>query len=131
MQGHSVLPNFTVLQNVILPHTFFKRDDDPSDKAFSLLEQVGLRPLAFQYPSSLSGGELRRVSIARALLTSPKLLIADEPTGDLDEETASEIMELFSAIVKKGTALLMVTHDLDAANYANRLYTMKSGSFSD
>ena len=130
MQGHNVLSNFTVLQNVLLPHGFFKRGDDPTDRAFFLLEQVGLRPLAFQYPSSLSGGELRRVSVARALLMSPKLLIADEPTGDLDEETASEIVKLFSAIVKKGTALLMATHDKEAALYADRLYTMKSGRLS-
>jgi putative ABC transport system ATP-binding protein len=131
MQGHSILPNFTVLQNVILPHIFFRRDDDPTDEALSLLEQVGLRPLASQYPSSLSGGELRRVSIARALLMSPKLLIADEPTGDLDEETASDIMKLFSAIVKKGTSVLMVTHDSDATVYADRLCAMKSGNLSE
>ncbi|MDR2178993.1 MAG: ABC transporter ATP-binding protein [Synergistaceae bacterium] len=127
MQGHNVLSNFTVLQNVILPHVFFKRDDDPADRALSLLEQVGLRPLASQYPSSLSGGELHRVSIARALFMSPKLLIADEPTGDLDEETVAEIIELFAAIVKNGTSVLMVTHNSDAANYADRIYTMKSG----
>jgi putative ABC transport system ATP-binding protein len=131
MQGHNVLSNFTVLQNVLLPHVFFKRGDDPTERALSLLEQVGLRPLASQYPSSLSGGELHRVSIARALLMSPGLLIADEPTGDLDEETVSEIIELFAAIVKDGTAVLMVTHNSDAANYADRLYTMKSGKFSE
>jgi putative ABC transport system ATP-binding protein len=130
MQGHSVLPNFTVLQNVILPHVFFKRGGDPADRALSLLERTGIRPLADRYPSSLSGGELRRVSIARALIMSPGLLIADEPTGDLDEETASEIMKLFSAVARKGTAVLMVTHDPDAASCADRLYTMKAGKLS-
>ncbi|MDR1616106.1 MAG: ABC transporter ATP-binding protein [Syntrophomonadaceae bacterium] len=129
MQGHGVLPNFTVLQNVILPYVLPKHDDSLIEKALSILEQVGIRPLASRYPSGLSGGELRRVTIARALLMSPRLLIADEPTGDLDEETASEIMRLFAAIVKNGAAILMVTHDTDAINYADRVYTMKAGRF--
>ena len=130
MQGNGVLPNFTVLQNTLLPHVLAGRGGDIIETAMLLLEKVGLAPLAAQYPSCLSGGELRRVSIARALLSSPRLLIADEPTSDLDEETASEIMELFSAITEKGTAVLMVTHDTDAANYTNRLYTMKAGKLS-
>jgi putative ABC transport system ATP-binding protein len=129
MQGHNILSNFTVLQNVLLPQVFSGHGRDLTDRALSLLEQVGLRHLASQYPSNLSGGELHRVSIARALLMSPGLLIADEPTGDLDEETVSEIIGIFAAIVKEGTAVLMVTHNSDAAKYADRLYTMKSGEF--
>ncbi|MDR0647747.1 MAG: ABC transporter ATP-binding protein [Synergistaceae bacterium] len=126
MQGQTVLPNFTVLQNTLIPHVLADRGD-AAEAAMSLLEQVGLAHLAGQYPSSLSGGELRRVSIARALLSSPVLLIADEPTGDLDEETAGEIMRIFTSVSKKGTAVLMVTHDMNSAAFGTRSYRMASG----
>jgi putative ABC transport system ATP-binding protein len=131
MQGQSVLPNLTVLQNVMLPVTLFRRTDIPYEKVFVLLERVGLFHLASQYPASLSGGEIRRVAIARALLISPKLLIADEPTGDLDEETVREIMELFASVVKEGAAVLMATHDLNTIGYSGRLITMKAGRIEE
>lgn len=130
MQGQSVLPNLTVLQNVLLPFTFFRKDSGSDQKARELLEQAGLLPLIDQYPASLSGGEMRRVSIVRALLASPKLLIADEPTGDLDEATTKEIMELFQSAAKKGTAVLMVTHDISTTHYAERFFTMKNGKLT-
>lgn len=129
MQGQSVLPNLTVLQNVLLPYTFFRREYDQS-KALALLEQCGLLPVAGQYPSSLSGGEMRRVAIVRALLLSPKLLIADEPTGDLDEKTTQKIIELFQSIAKEGTAVLMVTHDQNIFCSAGRLLTMADGKIA-
>jgi putative ABC transport system ATP-binding protein len=88
---------------------------------------MGISHLAGQYPSHLSGGELRRVSIARSLFNSPELLIADEPTGNLDSETAAGIMRLFASISKNGTSILMVTHDRDAEGYCGRSYTMRSG----
>lgn len=131
MQGQSVLPNLTVLQNVMLPFTLFKRDDDPHKKVLALLDRVGLLHLASQYPPSLSGGEMRRVSIVRALLTSPRLLIADEPTGNLDEETTQEVMELFASFVKEGTAVLMVTHDMNTTRYGERLIAMKAGEMEE
>ena len=130
MQGQSVLPNLTVLQNVLLPYTFFRREYDQS-KALALLERTGLLPLAGQYPSSLSGGEMRRVAIVRALLLSPKLLIADEPTGDLDERTTQKIIELFKSIAKEGTAVLMVTHDQNIFCSAGRLLTMAAGKIAE
>jgi putative ABC transport system ATP-binding protein len=74
---------------------------------------------------------MRRVSIARALLSSPSLLIADEPTGDLDEETTREIMELFASAAKEGTAVLMVTHDMSTTRYGERLLTMKAGKIEE
>ncbi len=129
MQGQSVLPNLTVLQNVLLPFVFSRRSCG-REKALSLLEKAGLLPLAAQYPQDLSGGEMRRVSIVRALLPSPELLIADEPTGDLDAETTEEILDLFRAATKEGTAVLMVTHDRDAARFAGRLLTMQAGRLS-
>ncbi|MCI1956509.1 MAG: ABC transporter ATP-binding protein [Oscillospiraceae bacterium] len=130
MQGQSVLPNLTVLQNVLLPFTFFRRDGGSDQKALGLLDRAGLLPLAEQYPASLSGGEMRRVAIVRALLASPLLLIADEPTGDLDETTTREIMELFESAAKGGTAVLMVTHDKSTTRYAGRCFTMRSGKLT-
>jgi putative ABC transport system ATP-binding protein len=88
---------------------------------------VEIPHLARQYPPSLSGGEIRRVSIARALFNSPELLIADEPTSDLDDETTLGIMRLFESVVEAGTSVLMVTHDSNAASFGNRRYVMNSG----
>jgi putative ABC transport system ATP-binding protein len=130
MQGQNVLPNFTVLQNVVLPYYFDERNGNPSEKAGELLERMGIAPLAAQYPSELSGGELRRVAIARALLNDPGVLIADEPTGDLDPDTAGAIMKLFAGIAQKGTAIVLVTHDADTAVYGNRRYGMSGGVLS-
>ncbi|MDR1943888.1 MAG: ABC transporter ATP-binding protein [Synergistaceae bacterium] len=128
MQGMCVLPNFTVLQNVTIPHFFNKLHSNPEGRALFLLEQAGIPHLAQQYPSSLSGGELRRVSIARALFNSPELLIADEPTSDLDDETTSFIMRLFESITRDGASILIVTHDSDAAARRCRRYSMESGA---
>lgn len=126
-QGYSALSNLTILDNVQLPFFFFKRKGNATEKAMKLLEQVGILHLAKAYPNQLSGGELRRVSIARALINDPVLMIADEPTGDLDSQTTSEIMELFSEISQKGTAILMVTHELETVDYCNSVYVMNSG----
>jgi putative ABC transport system ATP-binding protein len=131
MQGHCVLPNFTVLQNVMIPHYFNSVTAHPEGRAVTLLEKTGIDHLASQYPASLSGGELRRVSIARALFGSPYLLIADEPTGDLDAETTAEIMELFASIKKEGTSILMVTHESDLLRETDRRYAMESGRLSE
>jgi putative ABC transport system ATP-binding protein len=131
MQGRSILPNLTVKQNVLLPAFLDKNEFDVSGRAVLLLEQVGIPHLAAQYPSRLSGGELRRVAIARALLNDPDLLIADEPASDLDAETAAELMELFASLARKGLSILMVTHDGDAEGLCGRSYTMKSGVLTD
>jgi putative ABC transport system ATP-binding protein len=130
LQGHCVLPNFTVLQNVLIPHYFNNSSTHPEGRASLLLEKTGIAHLASQYPASLSGGELRRVSIARALFGAPRLLLADEPTGDLDAETTEEIMELFSSIRREGTSILMVTHELDLLRDMDRCYVMVSGRLS-
>ncbi|SHH74682.1 putative ABC transport system ATP-binding protein [Sporobacter termitidis DSM 10068] len=130
-QGHSVLANLTVLDNVRLPFYFFKRAGGAEEKALSLLGQVGIPHLAPSYPKELSGGELRRVSIARALINDPGILIADEPTSDLDTQTTAEIMGLFRRISGSGTAVLMVTHELDTVDYGNRVLTMASGRLTE
>jgi putative ABC transport system ATP-binding protein len=127
-QGQSLLSNFTVFDNVCIPWFLFKREGDVEGRAFILLEKVGISHLAASYPRELSGGEMRRVSIARALVNEPALLIADEPTSDLDAETTAEIMGLFSRIAKEGTAVLIVTHELDTLNYGDRTYSMDAGN---
>ena len=127
-QGQSLLSNFTVMENVCIPCYLFPREGDPYERALALLEETGISHLADSYPKELSGGELRRAAIARALVNSPSLLIADEPTSDLDTETTAEIMNLFSIIARNGTAVLVVTHELDTLSYGNRTYSMNSGN---
>lgn len=126
-QGHTTLSNLTVLDNVRLPFFFFHHEGDATKKAMSLLTKVGIPHLAQSYPKQLSGGELRRVSIARALINNPTLLLADEPTSDLDAQTTIDILKLFQAIAQNGTSILMVTHELDTIDYGNLVYRMDSG----
>ena len=134
-QGHSLLANFTVLENVCLPWFLFKRETPPGqplpeERAFELLEKTGITHLAASYPKELSGGEMRRVAIARSLINNPALLVADEPTGDLDGETTAEIMELLCAIARTGTAVLIVTHELDTLSWGNKTYSMDAGNLT-
>jgi putative ABC transport system ATP-binding protein len=129
-QGQSLLSNFTVFDNVCIPWFLFKRQGDVEGRAFILLEKVGISRLAASYPKELSGGEMRRVSIARSLINEPRLLIADEPTGDLDAETTTEIMKLFSRIAGEGTAVLIVTHELDTLDYGDKTYSMDGGNLT-
>lgn len=126
-QGLSVLSYLTVLDNVRLPFCLAKRKDNGIERAMNLLEEMRIQNLAERYPAQLSGGELRRVAITRALVNNPEILIADEPTGDLDEETTKEVMKLFSEVHCKGVTILMVTHEYDITNYGNRLLMMSSG----
>lgn len=130
-QGAGALSTLTVFDNVRLPFYLSKRQGDASGRASFLLDAVGISALAGLPPSRLSGGELRRVLIARALMNEPDVLIADEPTSDLDIETTKEIMELFARIHKNGTTILMVTHELDTLEYGNRIMTMASGKLTE
>lgn len=126
-QGQSVLPNLTVLDNIRLPFYFFTRQGDAKRQAEELLAQVGIAHLADSYPSRLSGGELRRVAIARALMNNPSVLLADEPTSDLDAENTGGIISLFRRIADRGTAILLVTHDLDTTRCSDAIYRMEAG----
>jgi len=129
-QGQSLLSNYTVLENVCLPWFLSKRSGTPAKRAFSLLEKTGISALCESFPKELSGGELRRVAIARSLINSPSLLIADEPTNDLDSETTEEVMKLLGEIAGEGTAVLIVTHELDTLSYGNKTYVMNNGNLS-
>ncbi|MGM9638618.1 MAG: ABC transporter ATP-binding protein [Butyricicoccaceae bacterium] len=129
-QGQTVLGNLTVLDNVRLPFYFGARTGPSSDRARALLEQVGIGHLAGSLPRELSGGELRRVSIARAMMCSHDLLVLDEPTGDLDPRTTEEIVTLLRGIARDGTAVLMVTHELDTVGCGDRVLEMDCGKLS-
>ncbi|MDL2284176.1 ABC transporter ATP-binding protein [Oxalobacter sp. OttesenSCG-928-P03] len=131
-QGASLLPNFSVLDNVRLPYYLSgKKEDDATGRAHYLLEEVGLLHLADAYPAELSGGETRRVAIARALINAPQILIADEPTSDLDVVSIQGVMDLLVRIHQRGTALLLVTHELDTAAFSQRVALMRSGRVSE
>ena len=127
-QSLGTLPNLNVLENVSLPYYLFKRDESAYEKAAMLLDLMGILHLKDDFPKNLSGGELKRVLIARSMINSPKLLILDEPTSDLDKNTTMEIMDLLKKINSKGTALIIVTHELDILKYGNTLYQMEDGS---
>ena len=123
-------PSLTARENVTLPLEILG-DRNPGAKADALLERVGLTPRARHYPHQLSGGEQQRVAIARALSTAPRLLFADEPTGNLDEATAEEVESLiFSLIAEQGLTAVVVTHNRDLARRCSRILTLHLGRFN-
>lgn len=130
-QHAAMLRNLTALENVVLPWYLSDRETesgaDPYGRGRYLLEQLGIRELENAYPRELSGGELRRVSIARALMNEPALLIADEPTADLDADSTAAVMRLLRRINDQGVTLLVVTHELETLSYGKRIYTMAAG----
>jgi putative ABC transport system ATP-binding protein len=126
-QEHSLLSNFTVRDNVTLPFYFYRRSGSPDERADYMMEQTGIAHLARSYPAQLSGGEQRRVSIARSLINEPDLIVADEPTGDLDPQTTEEILDIFSRVSDTGAAVILVTHDADVKGRGNRRLVMESG----
>ncbi len=130
-QGQSILSNFTVIDNVRLPFYLSKRKGDPTDRAISLLKQLGISHLAYSYPKELSGGELKRVAIARSLINSPDILVADEPTESLDLQTTRETMELFASLSEEGISVLVVTHEPEISAYCKRTLLMKDGKLSE
>ena len=131
-QGQTALHSFNVLENILLPYTIYgeKTSQAERDYALSLLDRLGIADLKDVMPSELSGGELRRVCIARALVKEPDVILADEPTGDLDEENTDIILSLFREYAKSGKSILMVTHEKEIDSYADHLYHMKGGVLS-
>lgn len=126
-QGHTALLSLTVLENVILQAILYHKDAPPEESAKELLEKVGIGNLANAKPNELSGGELRRMAIARAMLLHPGILLADEPTAGLDNENTLAVLSLLRIAADDGAAVLLVTHENEAAQYADQVYTMDGG----
>lgn len=126
-QGHTALRSLTVLENVILPVRLYEPERDAAKQAQTLLQEVGIGELAQANPAELSGGELRRMAIARALIQNPPVLLADEPTGDLDDENTELVLRLLRKAADAGTAVLLVTHESAAEPYADEVYAMNAG----
>ena len=127
-QQFNLLKRTSVLENVLLPTTYRARPDDEA-RALNAIKQVGLEKYIDNYTNQLSGGQMQRVAIARALMMNPSILLADEPTGNLDHKTAHEIMNFFTAINKQGTTIVLITHEDDIAAYATRRYVLHDGLF--
>lgn len=128
-QQYNLIPSMTAFQNVMLPLEFLEYNDaDASEKARKILEIVGLKDKMHHLPTQLSGGEQQRVSIARSLVADPEIILADEPTGNLDSKTGTEIIQIFEKLWKEeGKTIIMVTHDLKLAKYAHTLIELKDG----
>lgn len=130
-QSLGTLPTLNVLDNVRLPYFFKKREGDGIERARMLLDMCGILDLEDDFCKNLSGGELKRVLVARALMNEPKILIADEPTSDLDSKTTIEIMNMLKEINEKGTTIIIVTHDNDLLKYGSRLIEMTDGKLNE
>lgn len=126
-QFFHLLPTMTIEENVALPLLLASRSDVDSKRVYSLLEKVGLKHRRSYTPNKLSGGELQRAAIARAIVHNPSLVVADEPTGNLDSENGKVILELLARLAAAGTSIVMATHSIDAAAFASRTIRMKDG----
>ena len=130
-QGNTALRALSVLDNVLLPSILYATDEAPAGRARELLDAVGLTDLADAKPTELSGGELRRMAIARALLMEPSIVLADEPTAGLDSANATAVLTLLRDAANAGAAVLVVSHETEARHFADRSYTMEDGHLRD
>lgn len=126
-QGISAIGNLTVTENILLPYYMYEKKEKDINEVARYMKMLEIYNLKDEYPRNLSGGELRRVLIVRALVNDPDFIMADEPTSDLDIENTEKVMNLFSVLRDEGKSILMVSHDLDVLSYADNIYTMKSG----
>jgi putative ABC transport system ATP-binding protein len=127
-QQFNLLPKYTALENVALPLVYAGwNKKDREERAMQVLQSVNLDDRALHKPNELSGGQCQRVAIARALVNNPSIILADEPTGNLDSKTSIEIMDIFSTIHAKGNTVVLVTHEEDIAEHAHRVIRLRDG----
>jgi putative ABC transport system ATP-binding protein len=130
-QTFNLLPRLNALDNVALPMLYGHRAGEAKKRAAEALERVGLTHRAHHHPNELSGGERQRVAIARALVTDPALILADEPTGNLDSKTGADIMRLLVELCAEGRTILIVSHDAQVAAHARRIMHMQDGEIDN
>ena len=128
-QGESAIFSLTVAENISLASSLYKEEKEDKDVSI-LLRELGIETLAEEFPASLSGGELRRMSIARAIFQQPEIILADEPTSDLDDENTDIVIRLLKKTAQSGKAVLVVTHDTAFVPYADMRYIMNAGVLS-
>lgn len=127
-QSFHLLPRLSALENVLVPLRFSRTNDDSYIKrAPEILARVGLEDRMHHRPNQLSGGQRQRVAIARALISNPGILLADEPTGNLDSKTSESILDLFRELNSEGQTIMIVTHEVDVSRHASRIITMRDG----
>ena len=130
-QGESLLSALTVRENILFPYTVGGLEKPSPERLLEVSDKLGITDLLDEYPSELSGGEMRRATIARAVINKPSLIIADEPTGSLDSANTSRVMEIFKNIASEGTAVIVVTHQKETLGYASKVYGMEQGSLKE
>ena len=126
-QQYHLLPSLTAVENVYMPLLFGGSNGQGLDKAMEFLKMVGLEKRAQHKPGQLSGGEQQRVAIARAIVHDPSLILADEPTGNMDQKTGADILEIFSKLNKEGRSIVMVTHSPEVAKHAKAIVYLQDG----
>ena len=130
-QAFHLLPGVTALENVILPLVYAKRPpSNIKERARELLAKVGMEHRLHHTPGQLSGGEQQRVTIARSLINDPRIILADEPTGNLDSKNGIEIMKTFDNLIKEGKTIVLITHDLEVARHAGRIVSIRDGQIA-
>lgn len=129
-QSFHLLPRMTAWENVILPLIYSDTDSNMKERAVGVLTSVGLADRVDHLPRELSGGQQQRVAIARALINNPRIILADEPTGNLDSSSGAEVIKIFRELHAGGVTLIVVTHDMEVALQADRIIQMKDGTIS-